>query len=187
MHSPSEMWERQAKRGELAARYWDLAGGRPGMRVADVGCGAGYFAWYYANLTGPTGHVHAVDVDEPSLDHLRSRLEPAHHAHVTTELLDAEKTPLPELHFDALFCTDVLHHVEDVPALLRNLRQSRARLVIAEFDPSGPGDFGPVLGMRIAPEALLRALKDAGWQAREWHALAHEHYAIVARSEGADA
>lgn len=149
--------------------------------MADVGCGAGYFALRYAMLTGPTGHVHAVDVDEPSLAYLRSRLDPVHHAHVTTEALDIERARLPDLHFHALFCTDMLHHVADVPAALRNLRESRAQLLIAEFDPAGPGDIGPPTEMRVSPEAILRALKAAGWTTSAWVALPHEHYAVMAR------
>lgn len=181
MHGPEEMWARQAERGDLALRYWDLAQGRPGFRVADVGCGAGYFALRYAMLTGPTGHVHAVDVDEASLAHLRSRLDPVHHAHVTTEALDAQRAPLPDLHFHALFCTDMLHHVEDVGALLRNLRAAGAPLVVAEFDPEGAGDVGPPKEMRIAPAKMLGLLKEAGWTTRAWVALPHEHYAVMAR------
>lgn len=181
MHDHARMWARQEARGELALRYWELAGGRPGARVADVGCGAGYFAAQYASLTGPTGHVHAVDEDPGALAYLRARLDPVHHAHVTTEALDVTRAPLPDLAFHALFCTDMLHHVEDVGAALRNLRATRAPLLVADFDPSGPGDFGPPRAMRIAPDAMMRALAEAGWNADAWIALPHEHYAILAR------
>ena len=174
------MWARQEKRGELALAYWELAGGRPGFRVADVGSGPGYFSMRYAALTGPTGHVHAVDLDEEALAFLRGRLDPVHHAHVTTEALDVTRAPLPDLAFHALFCTDMLHHVDDLAAALRHLRESRARLVVAEFDPRGPGEIGPPRAMRIAPEAMARALADAGWAPRDPVALPHEHYAIVA-------
>jgi ubiquinone/menaquinone biosynthesis C-methylase UbiE len=175
------MWARQEQRSDLAVRYWDLARGRPGFRVADVGCGAGYFALRYAAFTGPTGLVHAVDADKASLAYLRSRLDPVHHSHVTTEVLDVERAPLPDLHFHALFCTDVLHHADDLGAFLRNLRASRAPLVVAEFDPDGAGSFGPPKEERLAPETLLRALREAGFTPAAPVALAHEHYAIVSR------
>lgn len=175
-----EVWARQEKRASLAQAYWDLANARPGCRVADVGCGPGYFALRFASLTGPTGHVHAVDASAEALEFLREKLDPVHHAHVTTEVLDIERTPLPDLHFHAIFCTDVLHHVDDVDAALRNLRVQKARLVIAEFDPEGPGDLGPPLAERIAPRALVAALRAAGWKHGPTVPLEHEHYAIVA-------
>lgn len=180
-HHWDEMWARQEKRADLATVYWDLAGGRPGHRVADVGTGPGYFALRFASLTGPTGHVHAVDVDAEALAYLRSRLDPVHHAHVTTELLDVERVPLPDLHFGAIFCTDALHHVSDVEAALRNVRLPRARLVVAEFDPTGPGEIGPPLDERIAPERMVAMMRKAGWSPGRVRALHHEHYAIVAR------
>ena len=176
----SEVWARQEKRASLAQDYWDLARGRPGFRVADVGCGPGYFALRFAAMTGPTGHVHAVDVSEDALEFLRSKLDPFHHSHVTTEALDVERMPLPDLHFDAIFCTDVLHHAHDMRAALRNLRDSDARLVVAEFDPDGPRELGPPLEDRIAPKALDVALRETGWKTGPIRMLEHEHYAIVA-------
>jgi len=40
---------------------------REGMRVADIGCGMGYFTVALAELTGPAGHVQAVDLQPQQL------------------------------------------------------------------------------------------------------------------------
>lgn len=174
------MFRRQEARLSLAQGYWDLAGGRPGFRVADVGCGPGAFTLRLAGMTGPAGHVHAVDEDAAALAFLAARLDPVHHAHVTTEVLDVSRGPLPDPAFDVVFATDVLHHVRDLDAALRNLRKTPARLVVAEFDPSGPAQVGPPRAMRLAPADVLRALESAGWRPGPVVALDHEHYAIVA-------
>lgn len=175
------MWRRQAARADLALAFWDLLGARPGWRLADVGCGPGGFTLRYAALTGPTGHVHAVDVDPEALAYLRAKLDPRHHAHVTTEELDIMRAPLPDLAFHAIVCTAMLHHVSDVAAALRHLRASNAPLLVAEFDPAGPGEVGPPRKERISPAHLGRALGGSGFVADPPHALAHEMYAIVAR------
>jgi ubiquinone/menaquinone biosynthesis C-methylase UbiE len=39
----------------------------PGSRVADVGCGMGYFTVAMAELVGPSGHVQAVDLQPQQL------------------------------------------------------------------------------------------------------------------------
>lgn len=178
---PERMWHRQEARADLVERFWTLLGGRPGWRVADVGAGPGYFAVRYAGLTGPTGHVHAVDVDEEALAYLRAKLDPVHHAHVTTEVLDVTRAPLPDLHFHAVICTAMLHHVDDVPAALRNLRLAKAPLLVAEFDPDGPGELGPPLEDRLGADELLAALRGAGFTPSAPTPCAHEAYAIVAR------
>jgi FkbM family methyltransferase len=45
-----------------------------GDTVADVGAGTGYFALPMAKLVGPTGTVHAVDVQPEMLEILRRKL-----------------------------------------------------------------------------------------------------------------
>ncbi len=44
----------------LIARYLDL---RPGLLIADVGAGAGYWTFRLAEAVGPTGRVYAIDAD----------------------------------------------------------------------------------------------------------------------------
>lgn len=177
----ARMWSRQQARGDLADRYWALLGARPGWRIAEVGCGPGYFALRYALLTGPTGHVHATDADPDALAFLLGKLDAFGHANVTTELLDIERAPLPALHFDAVVCTDVLHHVRDLRAALKHMRASGPRLLVAEFDPEGPGDIGPPKDERLDPDELVQALRDADWKPGPVVALTHEHFAIVSR------
>jgi ubiquinone/menaquinone biosynthesis C-methylase UbiE len=50
-----------------------LFGIREGMRIADFGCGSGYFTIYVAKLTGKNGLVTAVDVLETALDTVRAK------------------------------------------------------------------------------------------------------------------
>jgi ubiquinone/menaquinone biosynthesis C-methylase UbiE len=50
---------------------------RPGMIVADLGCGFGHFTVALAEAVGPDGRVLAVDVQEEQLAHTRRRCERA--------------------------------------------------------------------------------------------------------------
>ncbi len=63
----SESWvpidNRNRDRQPSALLVHELAATRPGMRIADVGAGGGYFAFRWAAAVGPTGFVHAIDVD----------------------------------------------------------------------------------------------------------------------------
>ena len=45
----------------------------PGMNVADVGCGSGYFTMDLARAVGPTGSVVALDIQAPSVAFLDER------------------------------------------------------------------------------------------------------------------
>ncbi|HEY3738587.1 MAG TPA: methyltransferase domain-containing protein [Bryobacteraceae bacterium] len=57
----------------LTERLLQRAGIGPGMSVLEFGCGVGDVSLIAARLTGPTGHVTALDLDEQALDVARAR------------------------------------------------------------------------------------------------------------------
>jgi cyclopropane fatty-acyl-phospholipid synthase-like methyltransferase len=46
---------------------------KPGMTVADIGCGMGYFSIAMARMVGPSGKVLSLDIQQEMLDHLMKR------------------------------------------------------------------------------------------------------------------
>src|SRR3989338_11617840 len=51
----------------------DSFGVEEGMKIADFGCGSGYFTTALARRTGLDGRVYALDIQESALDHVRSK------------------------------------------------------------------------------------------------------------------
>lgn len=178
--SQQEIWDRQGRRAPLADAWWRMIGGRPGMRLLDVGCGPGFFTLEFARRVGPEGRVLALDLRLESVAFLAARAPP----HVRVLVHDVERAPPPEGGFDAILLTDVLHHAERPAELLRSLHGAAPLLLIAEFDPAGPGDMGPPHADRIAPEEMDRMLREAGWTPDRPEAQPFEHYAVMARGSG---
>lgn len=173
------IFERQRLRAPLMDLWWRLADARPGMRVLDVGCGPGFFTLDLARRLGPEGSVLAVDVNPDAIASLEARRGPEH-ANVRALVLDVETHNPPERGFDLMLLTDVLHHADGPEAILRRLRGFGARLLIAEFDPDGPGEMGPPQSERIPRERLEATLRAAGWSVTRAEAQPFEHYALVA-------
>src|SRR6476620_1623775 len=75
--SPSQESERSRKRDEWQrpAEVLDALGVKPGHRVADIGCGFGYFTFRLAARVGAEGKVDGVDSDQEAITKVRERKE----------------------------------------------------------------------------------------------------------------
>ena len=67
------MWSATVLRSSIT-RFLEDAGIKPGMRVLDVGCGAGDVALIAAGMVGPTGSVVGIDLNEKVLETAGQRL-----------------------------------------------------------------------------------------------------------------
>ena len=94
------------------------AGIRPGMRVLDLGCGAGDVAFVAAGLVGPEGLVVGVDRSAEALARARLRAEQRGLAQVRFVQGDLDE-PAPGGPYDAIVERLVLWTVPDPAALLR--------------------------------------------------------------------
>jgi len=106
--------------GELSEEILRLAGLRPGMRVLDLGCGAGDVSLLAATLVGPTGSVVGIDRAEEPLAVARKRAAAAGLANVHFEHADGARFVSDQL-FDALVGRFVLMYLPDPAAGLRHL------------------------------------------------------------------
>jgi len=149
---------------QTALRAWECAGLKPGMRVADIGCGPGYAALDMAGLVGPEGHVTGVDQSRTFLNVLRERAAAERRDNVETIESDLAALELPEASFDLIYVRWVLSFVAGPEAAI-------ARLVPA-LKPGGVivlQEYGCYRTFRIEPHApvLDRFLDavEASWKA----------------------
>ena len=94
------------------------AGIRPGMRVLDLGCGAGDVTFVVADVVGPDGSVVGVDRSPEALGRARLRAEQRGLAQVLFVEGDVHE-PAPGGPFDAIVGRLVLMYVPDPAAMLR--------------------------------------------------------------------
>jgi ubiquinone/menaquinone biosynthesis C-methylase UbiE len=97
----------------------------PGEVVVDFGCGPGYVAAQLARLTGPEGHVHAVDVNASFVERARAvATEAGRAARVTVHHSLDERVPLPDGSVDRVYAKNVLEYVPDLQAVLVELHRT---------------------------------------------------------------
>jgi ubiquinone/menaquinone biosynthesis C-methylase UbiE len=105
-----------------AKTVMDLANIRPGMTVADIGAGNGYYTIRLAERVGPKGRVLAQDIDRDALQRLGLRVERERLDNVSIKLGSPDDPKLPEASFDRIFLVHMYHEVSEPYALLWRMR-----------------------------------------------------------------
>jgi ubiquinone/menaquinone biosynthesis C-methylase UbiE len=105
-----------------AQTVMDLAMIQPGMTVADIGAGAGYYTVRLADRVGKKGRVLAEDIDRDALARLGSRVEAEHLDNVSIKLGTEDDPKLPAGSFDRIFMVHMYHEVTEPYAFLWHLR-----------------------------------------------------------------
>jgi SAM-dependent methyltransferase len=94
--------------------YWPDREYPAGLDILVAGCGANQAA-YFA-FKNPSAKVVAIDVSQPSLDHLQYLKDKHSLQNLEPHLLPIEELSALRLDFDLVVCVGVLHHLAD-PAL----------------------------------------------------------------------
>ncbi|MFJ8042881.1 methyltransferase domain-containing protein [Kitasatospora sp. NPDC096147] len=99
---------------------------RAGQRVLDLGCGPGTITADLARLVGPAGRVVAVDREPQVLVEAAAYAAEQGLGNVTFETADGHRLPYADGEFDVVHAHQVLQHVADPVAVLRELRRVTA-------------------------------------------------------------
>lgn len=135
-------------RGE-ADTVMDLAGIAPGMTVADIGAGNGYYTVRLAERVGEDGRVLAQDIDEDALARLAQRVERERLDNVFIKLGRGDDPLLPENSFDRVFLVHMYHEVREPYAFLwrlwPSLREGGQVIVVDVDRPTDQHGIDPLL------------------------------------------
>ena len=153
------------ERPDLLLAALDL---KPGMTVADVGAGTGYYSWQIAERVGATGRVDAVDVQPEMIALLKERMRQRGVRNVQAVLGTSADTGLAPGTVDLALMVDVYHELdrprEILDSILRALRPG-GRLVLVEY--RAEDDKVPIKRLhKMSVDQIRREVGAAGlvWQ-----------------------
>jgi len=141
-----------------------LANIAPGMSVADIGAGEGYYTVRLAQQVGPKGRVLAQDIDEAAIKRLGTRVERERLDNVSIKLGAEDDPQLPANSFDRIFMVHVYHQVAEPYPFMWRLRpalRKGGQLIVVDVDR-------PADQHGIAPKLLFCEMDRVGFRLVEF-------------------
>ena len=158
----------------------------PGMVIADIGAGTGFFSIPFARWLGPLGRVFAVDMQPEMLQLLGARLEAiAERDGIDLVEGTASETHLPDSSCDLAFLANIWHELDDRESVLAEaarILRAGGRIAILDWrlDVSGPP--GPPAGHRVSQAEVESLLTRYRWAVEYSSAVGSYNYLVVARA-----
>lgn len=159
---------------------------RLGERVADLGCGPGYFTLLLAEAVGPAGTVWGVDIEPAMLARLREHIRDRKIENIRTVHCSEDDPGLPAGQADTIFIVNTYHHFEYRPVYVSKLQRALAsggRIVIIDFVPKSRQErgFGPRLEMQLSRKTVDAELATSGFYPAAEHGFLPEQYFVEYR------
>lgn len=152
---------------------------RPGMAIADVGAGTGYFTVRLARAV-PDGEVIATDIEPDMVRYVVERARREGLGNIRAVLAGAADPNLPAASVDRILIVDVWHHIADRARYASGLAAAlRPGGQVAIVDFTATATHGPPPAHRLAPEAIIADLRAAGLDASVSPTRLPEQYIVV--------
>jgi ubiquinone/menaquinone biosynthesis C-methylase UbiE len=177
-----EMLDRPERdKDQQPANVVEALGLTPGMAVADLGSGSGYFTRRFVEAVTERGKVYAVDVEPEMLKYVEESLIRLHIPYTAEFILARPESPkLPTGGVDLIFVCNVYHHLENRPTYFENTRSALkpgGRIAIVDFyHDERSGDVGFSKEHLVPRETVLDEMAKAGYRLLREHTFLPRQY-----------
>jgi predicted methyltransferase len=153
---------------------------KPGMHVADVGAGTGFFTQLFAQQVGESGRIYAVDISDNFIKHILQTARSQGRNNIEGIVNNQKSTQLPAKSVDLVFICDTYHHFEYPQSMLASIYRAlhkNGQLVIIDFRKEPGVSSGWVMShVRANEEDVIREVETAGFKLIEQPGLLQENF-----------
>lgn len=162
---------------------------KEGERIADIGCGGGYFSWQFSKMVGETGKVYATEINKDAIAYLESFIKEYGVNNIETVVTRMNDAGLKANCVDTVFMCSMYHavyitnieFVKDhfIDTVKKALRKG-GRVIVVDNDipePGIPSYYGP----GIIPEMIISQLHYYGFELESRVQLIPQRFALVFR------
>ncbi|HKO31611.1 MAG TPA: methyltransferase domain-containing protein [Nitrospiraceae bacterium] len=154
---------------------------KPGLAVADLGSGSGYFTRRLIEAVTETGKVYAVDVEPEMLKYTEESVVHMHRSYTAEFILARPDNPkLPYESIDLLFLCNTYHHLEERAKSFSDAKSSLkpgGRIAIIDFyNDERSGDLGFPKHHLVPRDTVIAELTKAGYRLVREHTFLPRQY-----------
>lgn len=164
----------QEERPDLLMKALEL---KPGMKVADIGCGSGYYSRRVAKAVGDKGLVYGVDIQKEMLAILHQNMAANGQTNYQAILNTSTESKLPKNTIDLAIFVDVYHEFDHPYEMMMSICESLkpgGRIVLVEYrmeDPKVPikllhkmTEAQVKKEMAVQPLKFVKTVRNLPWQ-----------------------
>ncbi len=139
----------------------------PGMAVADIGAGSGFYTELMAAEVGPDGKVYAIEIAPNWIEYLNEKVSVEGLDKVVVVLGGERSVELPDGSIDLAFASDTYHHFEfpqsSLASIYRALKAG-GRWVVLDYDRiPGVTSPGRMNHLRLGKVEAIAEIEAAGF------------------------
>jgi ubiquinone/menaquinone biosynthesis C-methylase UbiE len=153
----------------------------------DVACGAGRYSLGAAELIGPEGTIHAVDLWLEGIEQLRQTAAAKGLVQILPEVADvSERIPLGDSEADVCLIATALHDLKEIHSHEGTLQEiarvlkPEGLLAVVEFKKIEPPP-GPPRHIRLAPEEVEQLARPHGFRQKQFLDVGPYNYLLLLR------
>ena len=154
---------------------------KPGLSVADIGSGSGYFTRRFIQAVTEKGKVYAIDIEPEMLQYTKDSIARMPMPSTVEFILAQPDNPqLPPQSVDLIFLCNVYHHLDHRSAYFSNVRSALkpgGRIAIVDFyHDARSGDVGFPRKHLVPRDTVVREMTDAGFRLTREHEFLPRQY-----------
>jgi ubiquinone/menaquinone biosynthesis C-methylase UbiE len=156
----------------------------PGMKVADMGAGVGFYAFLISGLVGPSGKVYAFDVVKELLSKLKNEALSKNLNNIEviwSDLDEVNGTTLQDGAVDRVVITNTLFQMEKKDIFIQEayrILKPHGKMMLVDWSDSYAG-VGPMVGEVVKPDAARVLCEHAGFVFEKEISAGDHHYGFV--------
>ncbi len=160
---------------------WDV---RPGERIADFGCGPGFFSIPLGRRVGPSGKVYAMDIRTEALEATRAKIKLYHFFNIETVRADLESpsgSTLREMSVDKVLIANILFQAENKKILIEEafrILRPGGSVILIEWDEAQIAG-SPSMDHKVGKSEAKELLKNAGFTEFKDFSAGSHHYGLI--------